>query len=210
MGSSSMRSCVVALLAMQLVAHARGARADDDGAQNLQIRTLSTHADRVSGGDVLVQISLARPSRKGDLIVSLNGRVVTGAFRETAPGTLVGLLSRLPVGDSRLTAEVKGVGTRSLRLVNYPITGPIVSGPHGKVGSQGRPFVCQTDTFKLPDGSTLGPAKDADCSADTKVSYVYLPKGATAFKPFDSTTPLAEVPMTTTTAGVTMRYIVRV
>ncbi len=211
MGSSSIRSCVVALLAMQLVAHAREARADDDGAQSLQIRTLSTHADRVSGGDVLVQISLARPPRKGDVIISLNGRVVTGAFRETAPGTLVGLLSRLPVGDSRLTAEVKGVGTKSLRLVNYPITGPIVSGSHGKVGSQGRPFVCQTDTFKLPDGSTLGPAKDADCSADTKVSYLYLPQGGSAFKPLSSTTSLpVDVAMTTTLTGVKMPYVVRV
>ncbi len=199
------------LLATALVPQSREALADDDGPQSLQMRTLSTHADRVSGGDVLVQISLPRSPRKGDVIVSLNGRVVTGAFRETAPGTLVGLVTGLSLGDNRLIAEAKGVGTNSLRLVNYPITGPIVSGPHGQVGTQKRPFICQTATFTLPDGSKLGPAKDTDCSADTKITYVYLPQGGTAFKPLPSTTSLpADVAKTTTLTGVQMPYVVRV
>ena len=199
------------MLAAALVPQAQEARADDDGPQSIQMRTLSTHADRVSGGDVLVEISLPRAPRKGDVIVSLNGQVVTGAFRETAPGSLVGLVSGLSLGENRLTAEAKGVGTKSLRLVNYPITGPIISGPHEQVGPQKRPFVCQTSTFALPDGSTLGPAKDADCSADTKVTYVYLPAGGSAFKPLPSTKSLpADVAMTTTLAGVKMPYVVRV
>jgi hypothetical protein len=62
----------------------------------------------------------------------------------------------------------------------------------------------------LPDGSTLGPAIDKDCSAPTRVTYVYLPKGATAFKPLPTTTSLpADVATTTTVAGVTMPYVVR-
>ncbi|HZR07381.1 MAG TPA: DUF6351 family protein [Myxococcales bacterium] len=211
MTSARIRSFLAGLLAAALVPQAQEARADDDGPQSIQMRTLSTHADRVSGGDVLVEISLPRAPRKGDVIVSLNGQVVTGAFRETAPGSLVGLVSGLSLGENRLTAEAKGVGTKSLRLVNYPITGPIISGPHEQVGSQKRPFVCQTSTFALPDGSTLGPAKDADCSADTKVTYVYLPAGSSAFKPLPSTKTLpADVAMTTTLAGVKMPYVVRV
>src|SRR5207245_6141662 len=143
------------------------------------------------------------------VIVSLNGRVVTSAFRETASGTLVGLVTGLSLGDNRLIAEAKGVGTKSLRLVNYPITGPIVSGPHGQVGTQKRPFICQTATFTLPDGSKLGPAKDTNCSADTKITYVYLPQGGTAFKPLPSTTSLpADVAKTTTLTGVQMPYVV--
>jgi len=199
MSSTGTRSCLLVLLATALVPHSREAFADDDGPQSLQMRALSTHADRVSGGDVLVQISLPRSPRKGDLIVSLHGRVITSAFRETAPGTLVGLVTGLSVGDNRLIAEAKGVGTKSLRLVNYPITGPIVSGPHGKVSAQDRPFICQTATFTLPDGSKLGPAKDADCSADTRIIYVYLAQGGTAFKPLPSTTSLpADVAKTAT------------
>ena len=207
MSSAATRSCLVVLLATALMPHSREARADDDGPQSLQIRTLSTHADRVSGGDVLVEISLPRSPQKGDVIVSLNGRIVTSAFRETAPGTLLGLVTGLSLGDNRLIAEAKGVGTKSLRLVNYPITGPIVSGPHGEVGPQKRPFVCQTATFTLPDGSKLGPAKDADCSADTKITYMYLPQGGTAFKPLPSTTSLP-ADVAKTPAG--LPFVVRV
>jgi Tannase-like family of unknown function (DUF6351) len=212
MTSTGIHSCLVVLLATALVPVAREARADDDdhGPHRLQIRTLSTHADRVSGGDVLVQISLPPSVRRRDVLVSLHGQVITSVFRETAPGTLVGLVTGLSNGENRLIVEAKGVGTKSLRIVNYPITGPIVSGPHGKVGPQERPFICQTEAFKLPDGSALGQPTDSDCSAPTKITYVYLPKGGTAFTPFLGTTNLADVAMTTTTTGVTMRYIVRV
>ena len=72
----------------------------------------------------------------------------------------------------RVSGKAWGKPDGVLELTNYPITGPIISGPHQT------PFVCQTDTFKLPDGATLGPATDANCSAPTKVQYVYLPKGA--------------------------------
>jgi len=198
--------CLVALLATASVPRTREARADDDDrSPKIAIRTLSTRADRVSGGNVLLEISLSNAPRKSDVIVSLNGRVVTDAFRETAPGRLVGLVTGLALGDNRLTAEAKGAGTTSLRLTNYPITGPIVSGPHLK------PFICQTATFVLPDKSTLGPALDADCSADTKVTYVYLPVGGTAFKPLPSTASLpADVATTTTLGGVKMPYVVRI
>jgi hypothetical protein len=200
MSSRECFSCLAVALATTLAVQAR---ADDDGAQRIAIRTLSTHADRVSGGNVLVEISLPRHS--GNVIVSLNGHVVTGAFHQTAPGTLVGLVTGLARGQNRLTAEAKGAGTTSLRLTNYPITGPIVSGPHLE------PFICQTATFKLPDGSTLGPALDTDCSAATKVTYMYLPKGGTTFKPLPSTTTLpADIATTTTVSGVKMPYVVRI
>lgn len=205
MTSKGMRWCLAALVATTVASQVREARADDDEHQRLVIRTLSTRADKVSGGEVLVEISLSRAARKGDIVVSLNGRIVTNEFRETATGTLVGLVSGLALGQNRLTAESKGAGTESLRLTNYPITGPIVSGPHLQ------PFICQTATFKLPDGSTLGPSLDPDCSAATKVTYVYLPTGGTTFRPLPSATALpAEVAMTTTTSGATVPFIVRV
>ena len=53
-------------------------------------------------------------------------------------------------------------------LTNYPITGPILSGPHEE------PFYCMTQLFTLPASTiTLGPALDADCSIATRVDYVY-------------------------------------
>jgi hypothetical protein len=94
--------------------------------------------------------------------------------------------------------------------VNFPLTGPIISGPHERVGPQERPFVCQTSTFRLPDGTTFGPALDADCSADTKVTYLYLPRGKTAFAPLVDRTKLpADVATTTTLTGRTVPFVVR-
>src|SRR5258705_10589150 len=153
MASTGIRFCLMALLTTALAAPRARAHDHEDDSRSLQIKTLSTHADRVSGGDVLVQITVPRQARH--VIVSLNGRVVTSAFRETAPGTLVGLVTGLALGDNRLPAEAKGAGTNPLRLVNYPITGPIVSGPHEQIGPHKLPFICQTNTFLLPDGSPL-------------------------------------------------------
>ena len=55
----------------------------DTPASNAQfgIRTLSTHADRVSGGDVLVKINYKHDNRNHPLEISLNGRDVSATFR---------------------------------------------------------------------------------------------------------------------------------
>src|SRR5882762_10151575 len=103
MASTGIRFCLMALLVTALAAPRARSHDDDDDSRSLQIKTLSTHADRVSGGDVLVQITLPRHAR--NVIVSLNGRVVTSAFHETAQGTLVGLVTGLALGNNRLTAE---------------------------------------------------------------------------------------------------------
>ena len=201
--------CLVTLLAMGLVSRAPEARADDDeGGSRIEIRALSANPDRVSGGDVLVKISLPRAARHDSVMVTLHptNQDVTASFRETAPGILVGLVSGLVVGENRLTVRAEEVGTESLRLTNYPITGPITSGPHIQ------PFICQTQTFRLPDGTVLGAPTDADCSAPTKVNYLYMPQGGNVFRAVSraSDVPTTGVAMTTTTMGVTVRFVVRV
>src|ERR1700687_2470329 len=110
----------------------------------LDIKTLSTHADRVSGGDVLVQITLDQSQA---VAVTLNGNDVSSAFHPgTTPNTLVGLVTGLNLGRNTLAAQDK-----SLVITNYSIKGPIVSGPYIQ------PCICTTQTFQLPDGTTLGP-----------------------------------------------------
>ena len=204
------RGVLAALLATCLFSRAHEARADDgEGAsKKIGIRTLSANPDRVSGGDVLVEISLPRAARRDGVVVTLHpvNQDVTASFHETAPGVLVGLVSGLVVGDNRLTVKAKGVGTESLRLTNYRITGPITSGPHIQ------PFICQTQTFKLPDGTVLGSPTDANCSAPTKITYLYMPQGGTTFQAVSSASavPATGVAMTTTTAGTTVRFVVRV
>ena len=181
-------------------------RDHDDGDDGFRIRTLSTRPDRVSGGDVLVEVSVPHEGRHHRVIISLNGRDITSAFRPGAsPGTLVGLVQGLSLGRNTLRVEGKGVPHESLQLTNYPVTGPIISGPHLQ------PFICQTATFVLPDGTKLGPSLDPDCSAATKVTYVYRSTAGGAFKPLPGTTSLpADVAMTTTTAGKNVPFVVRV
>lgn len=170
------------------------------------IVTLSSRPDRISGGDVLVQVTQDDDAATP---VTLNGADVTGAF-VTGPGhTRTGLVAGLRLGANWIAA-----GGVRLKLTNYPMSGPITSGPHET------PFVCTTDKFpilgslgKPPEGSAplvLGPPTDTDCSAPTKITWLYLPKGGTALVPLaDPKTLPADVATTTTTTGQTVNFIVR-
>jgi hypothetical protein len=171
-------------------------------AESPVIKTLSADPDRVTGGDVLIQITNATDS----LAISANNTDVTKAFKSgPAPGVLTGLVTGLTPGRNIIKA-----GSASLEITNYPITGPVFSGPWQQ------PFICQTDTFKLPDGTTLGPPTDADCSAKTVVQYVYMPKDAVdtkdgKFKPLPDPIHLPDdVATTTTMTGDTVKFVVRV
>jgi len=184
------------------------ARDDEDEDHGIEIRTLSTRADRVSGGDVLVEITNVREERKHPLQIMLNGRDVTAAFRPgSEPNSRIGLVTGLELGKNKLSVGGRGEPKETLEITNYAITGPITSGPHIT------PFICQTHGFRLPDGSfyTAQPVTDPSCAAPTKITYLYMPVGGTAFVPLPSTTTLpANVASTTTTTGVTVRFIVRV
>jgi hypothetical protein len=203
------RVWAVAVLALAALATPAGAHGPERG--GLDVDVLSGRADMVSGGDALVRIAVPKNVSPDDVSVTLNRRDVTDAFGAAGQrGTLTGLVSGLRRGANTLEAEVerRGRGGPSKRLVltNYPITGPIISGPHE------RPFVCTTDSFGLPDGSTLGPPLDENCSASTRVLYVYRTNTTPAtFKPLPESGPRpADLATTTTSDGRTVPYIVRV
>jgi uncharacterized tannase-like protein DUF6351 len=208
---------------------ATSARADN----GFDIVTLSSRPDTVSGGDVLVRVDL--PPGIPSPSVLLNGRTVTGAFRPVGNGqSLIGLVTGLLLGENTLTAQGNtGGGDRgdrgrlgdsrddrgdtrstSVTLTNYPIIGPIISGPHIE------PFFCMTQNFRIPPGATaqptLGPALDADCSIATRVDYVYVSTtrnadGTAMFKPLPNTSSYpADLATTVTSQGKTVPYIVRV
>jgi hypothetical protein len=203
----SLAVAIAVLLAMGVVTYSIGVNAQgkpNDPPAKSAIRTLSTHADRVSGGDVLVEITLANANVP--FVVFLNGRNVSDAFRPgETPNSLVGLVTGLALGKNRLVVIGGGLRSESLVLTNYSIKGPIVSGPHLQ------PFICQTQDFTLPDGTKLGPPIDADCSAPTKINYIYRSTAGGAFQPLPSTSSLpADVAMTTTLTGVTVPFVVRV
>jgi hypothetical protein len=186
-------------------------RAQSAPAARLEITAVSTDPALVTGGDVLLKIA-APGNISAQLAVSVkaNGRDVTSAFRaDSKSNTWVGLVSGLPVGASTITADA-GRGHATLTVTNYPITGPVLSGPWLQ------PFICQTAAFVLPDGSTLGPPLDANCSARTTVQYIYKPLDAPKdprkwYKPLPHTSSLPpDVAKTTTSTGETVNFIVRV
>jgi hypothetical protein len=148
-----------------------------------------------------------------DVRIELNNADVTGAFTANAAArTLTGLVTGLRLGENRLEVDGKRHGRGSeaeLKLVNFPIEGPVFSGPHEQ------PFRCDTQNFNLPGGAgNLGAPLDENCSIARRVDYFYKstangsgnnltrwPVGATAYP--------ADMVMATTTEGKTVPYIVR-
>src|ERR1019366_693903 len=140
------------------------------------IETLSTPPQLVSGGDVLVKIQVNQGVPLSKVTIRLNGQNVTQSFLpDAATSSLTGLVTGLTLGQNQLRVSATGVSAQQLTLTNYPITGPITSGPYQD------PFICQTQVFALPDGTMFGPSTDANCSAPNKITYIYWPVGGTAF-----------------------------
>nr|WP_229430019.1 DUF6351 family protein [Pseudoduganella umbonata] len=171
-----------------------------------EITLLSSKADYVAGNSALVEIAAPTAGlAAGTLKVTANDVDVSASFAADPahPGHFVGLVTGLKAGANVLSANVGGAAA-SATVTNYG-NGPVLSGPVLK------PFQCQTQDFVLPDGSRLGAPTDAACSAPTKVQYMYLPTGAGALKVLPDTKALpADVASTTTTAGVTVPFVVRI
>jgi hypothetical protein len=183
---------------------------------------------------VLVQITLSRAVAVERVAVTLNGRDVRMAFRPgSQPQTLTGLVVGLNVGPNQIEASAPGERRAHITVVNHPITGPVISGPHQT------PFVCETEAFEL------GPALDGGCSVKTRVEYFYRVRAAARpqlespaansaaalaavdaaaprpggngggpaanpFRPFNPNAPRpADLAQTTTSDGRTVPYIVR-
>jgi hypothetical protein len=173
----------------------------------LEIRTLSSRADLVSGGDALIAIvqrglkpSLSeRPSERG-LTVTVNGQDVTQPMAfDAAAGEWRGLIEGLKIGVNRVVAKTTSPRAEaSLSITNHPITGPILSGPHLV------PFECSTAA------SGLGPPLDANCSAPRKVWHFYRSTDNTFKALADREARPADVATTTTTDGKTVPYVIRV
>ena len=203
--------CCLAVVLFAGVLTVGSVAATAKSADDLDIITVSTRPDTVSGGDVLVRIHVPPSVAINDLVILLNGQAVTRAFQPEASGhSLLGLVAGLNLGENNLVAKAVGPNNRiyrtaDLTLTNYPITGPIISGPHEE------PFYCMTQLFTVPASSnTLGQALDTDCSIATRVDYVYRTTAGT-FQPLPSLTSYpADLAQTTTTEGKTVPYIVRV
>jgi len=231
------RSAVAATFA--LVAGSTSCTSEDpttdlpDGVQLqtlVQLKTLSNRADLISGGDALVEAILHSGLSFRQLSITVDGRDVTPAFAVRGDGRIVGVISGLAEGPSKVVARLMGRPAAALVITNHRIGGPVIAGP------QVTPFVCATPLARptqgdIPGTNTSGlstEAFDAQCNIATEVKLFYrtsnptclnvvpdpnppaVPNANACFKLYNPAAPPADVAMTTTDTGVTVPYIVRV
>lgn len=188
----------------------------DHNAVNL--RVLSSPAQYVSGGDARIQVRAA-PGLHGKIQLYLNGRPIKPALRSYGH-RLEGVITGLEPGVNSLEVYIKGRWERdAIKLTNYPITGPMFSGP------QQYPFVCTTTQSAVnrppivesatppgtrvfdSGGNVIGYSRD--CAIDTYVTYLYRTTGnAWNTMPADGSRP-ADMSTVTLANGRTVDFVVR-
>jgi hypothetical protein len=182
------------------------------------LSSLAGPSEYVSGGDTRIQIQ-APADEHANLELRLNGAVITPTLVAGA-NSLEGMVEGLRDGDNTLELHHKTRGLlNSLKLTNYPITGPIYSGPHQY------PFVCTTTQggvgkqplVESPSGPGYPVFDDAGnkigysktCAIETFVTYWYRTTGnAWVVMPSDGSTP-ANMAKTKLDDGREVDFIVR-
>ena len=175
-----MRTLVAALTAL-LIAPASASAA-------LKIDVVSNRADLISAGDALVAIDGADPS---NILVTEDGRDVTGAFAVRPDGRFEGLVTGLDVGANELVAT-DGADTARITIANHPNGGPVFSGP------QIQPWVCT-------NGSP-----DPQCNQPATYRYEYKSSLDGQLHEYDPDQPPSDVAETTTQTGETVPFVIRV
>ena len=202
---------------------------------NFTIRTLSNRADLISDGDALVEVRVPKNVPMHKVTLTLNGRHVDAAFVADEDARMLrGVLSGLRVGENHFVADANGHGRgrprASLTITNHPRGGPVL------LGSQTTPWICATPAPVAESGATPASnasglttfAVDAQCNIATEFKLFYRttsspcssalpdpsppapPPANNCFKPYTPGSTPADLATTTTTAGLTVPYIVRV
>ena len=204
------------------------------------VATLSNRADLVSGGSALVEVKLPGSTSASSLKVVRDGTDITSMFVARADGRIVGLVTGLVNGANTITASSTDSRFVSGQLVitNHPKGGPVLlasqTTPWVCATPVATPSVGNTPATNASGLSTA--ATDAQCNiatefklwyrtltpvsvnngADGNCVFVLPDQGAatpafSCFQPYVAgTTSAAAVAPTTTSAGVTLPYIVRV
>lgn len=154
--------------------------ADDPQEAIAEIAVLSGRPDTVTGGDALIRVTLTEQVDLSDVSVIAGGTDQTSALQpDDDAGTLTGVVSGLPLGDSEIeVVDTDSDASALLRVTNYPQEGPVFSGPHET------PFICETEKAVQPIiGGSLGAPLDENCSIEDRVDYFYQ-KTSTSYAPW--------------------------
>lgn len=231
-------TCIAA--ALSLVLAGCGDKNDLAPVAGTTITALSNRADLVSGGQVLVEVKVPASTASTSLKVTLNSTDITSSFTTRSDGRIVGLVSGLTNGANTIAATSTSSTFAGAQLVvtDHPRSGPVLlaaqSSPWVCATPTATAAVGNTPATNASGLSTT--ATDAQCSiatefklwyrtttavsvnngADGNCVFVLPDQTATTpafscFQPYVAgTTPAASVASTTTSAGVTLPYIVRV
>jgi len=152
------------------------------------VNVVSSAPDQVTGGNARIHIWVPPTVPLNQVEVLVNGVDQRSHFsRSHGPHRmLTGIIDGLAVGKNILTVKAHGKGwgrphPATLTITNYPVTGPIFSGPHQ------HPFVCTVMTSGLgqpiPDDPKTGTkvfdannnliGYSRDCSVNTQVVFKY-------------------------------------
>lgn len=175
------------------------------------IKVLSNRADMISDGNALVEL-VAQDKALLDGVKVMAGTVdVSSKFAKRANGRVMALLENLPLGTTQIVATLADKSVTAAQVTNHPNGGPVFSGP------QVKPWTC-----------TNAKAVDVQCNQPAEYSFKYLPANklqhvlrnsdlanqefAPTLVDYDPKNPPAasEIAVTTTDAGVTVPFIVRI
>lgn len=188
-------------------------------AQFLAVAPVSNMAHLMSGDNALVEVS-SDISDPAQFVVTVNDRPAVMEIAQYSQDDELHLyhvlLSDLDPGTNLIRVETANAAA-ALSLVNYPLTGPIFSGPPQE------PYLCLNELapgrdgekrrFAIGNGEYLDDTSmNADCAIQTRTDYVYRSTDSDAgFKALpDLSSRPQDLAFTTTVENQSVPYIVRI
>ena len=96
---------------------------------SIAIDSVSNRADLISGGDVLLRVTLPEGQAASAATLAVGGAAVPGALKPAPDGNgQLALVTGLPNGKSVVSVTAGGQTAR-LEVTNHPNGGPVFSGP---------------------------------------------------------------------------------
>ena len=187
----SLLAAAIALV-LQTAASAQTPASGNQG--ELQLRVVSSPPHLISGGDARVEVVVPANVPFSAVDVELNGEDVGSVFGPDPEGghQLEGVVTGIAEGKSRLEASVPRASGRSrervlLTIVNYPLEGPMFSGPRQEV------FLCATPGNAA--NAALPPITPSEtCATPTQTGFFY--RAVSGWSPYTpGTTPADAVPV---------------
>lgn len=182
-------------LVLMVIVFLTACSSDENETTQLTVNVISNKPYLISGGDALIEVTTNDTNSDGiTLVVNGIARNVELVQHSVDDGlySYRGLLTGLNTGNNNLMVR-SGDAVAELPLVNYPVTGPVFSGP------QQEPYFCLSQLapqrdgekrqFPIGNGEYLDDtASDSNCSLTGRVDYVYRSTNAdTGFQPLSRT-----------------------